>query len=68
MRVVEYEKVTHSISYRTTFVLGIIGAFFSIVICALIIANNLSLKSSDPIHSKGLEQRVGFGEWFGNAF
>ena len=59
MRVVEYEKNTKSVTYRVIQGLGIIGAFFSLVICVLIIANNLSLRATDPIHSEGLEQLLG---------
>ena len=58
MRVVEYASNTESFTYRVIRGIGVIAAFFSIVVCALLIANNLSLKSADPIHSKALEQRL----------
>ena len=58
MRVVEYEKNVNSSPYRVIKSLGVIGAVFSVVVCAMIIANNLTLRSSDPVHSKALEQRL----------
>ncbi len=58
MRVVEYAPNTESFTYRVIQGIGVIAAFFSLVVCALLIANNLSLKSADPIHSKALEQRL----------
>ena len=35
-----------------------VAGVFSLVVCALIIANNLSLKKTDPIHSPALQQLV----------
>jgi len=58
MRVVEQEKNTTSLAYRGLQALAVIGGVFSFVICILLIANNLSLKSSDPIHLKSLEGRL----------
>ncbi len=57
MRVVEQEKNTTSIAYRGLQALAVIGGVFSFVICILLIVNNLSIRSSDPIHLKALEER-----------
>ena len=54
MRIVEYQKDTTSLNYRVLQGLGVISAFFSLIIAALMIANNLSLKKTDPIHSPAL--------------
>ena len=54
MRVVEYTKKTESVSYRTLQAVGIVAGIFSLVVCLLMIANNLSLKQADPIHSPAL--------------
>ena len=58
MRVVEQEKNTTSIAYRGLQALAIIGGVFSFVVCILLITNNLSIRSSDPIHLKALEGRL----------
>ena len=58
MRVVEQQKNTTSLAYRGLQYLAVIGGVFSFIICILLIANNLSLKSSDPIHLKALEGRL----------
>ncbi len=58
MRVVEQEKNTTSIAYSGLKVLAIIGGLFSFIVCVLLIVNNLSLRSSDPIHLKALEDRL----------
>ena len=58
MRVVEQQKNTTSLAYRGLQSLAVIGGVFSFVICILLITNNLSLKSSDPIHLKALEERL----------
>jgi outer membrane protein assembly factor BamB len=56
MRIVEYQKETTSIRYRVIKTLGIIAGIFSLVVCLLMIANHLSLKRNDPIHSPALLQ------------
>jgi outer membrane protein assembly factor BamB len=54
MRIVEYQKDTTSIPYRVIKGIGIIAGIFSLVVCLLMIANHLSLKRNDPIHSPAL--------------
>ena len=54
MRVVEYPKSTTSLNYQVIRGLGIVAGIFSLIVCALMIANNLSLKRADPIHSPAL--------------
>jgi len=56
MRIVEYQKDTTSLNYRVLQGLGIVAGIFSLIVCALMIANNLSIKKTDPIHSPALLQ------------
>ena len=56
MRIVEYQKDTTSLNYRVLQGLGVVAAVFSLIVAALMIANNLSLKKTDPIHSPALLQ------------
>lgn len=58
MRIVEYQKTTQSVAYRALWALGVIAGIFSLVVCAFMIANNLRLKASDPIHAPALEKLV----------
>lgn len=58
MRIVEYQKPTQSVAYRALWALGVIAGLFSLVVCAFMIANNLRLKASDPIHAPALEKLV----------
>jgi len=58
MRVVEYQKNTQSVAYRTLWALGVIAGLFSVVVCAFMIANNLRLKANDPIHTPALQRLV----------
>lgn len=55
MRVVEYSKDTTSTPYQWVRGLGIGAAILAVVVCALLIANNLSLKRADPVHSPALK-------------
>lgn len=54
MRVVEYQPDVSSTPYQLLRAVGILGAIFSLVIAFLIIANHLTLKRTDPIHSPAL--------------
>lgn len=58
MRVVEYRKNTQWTGYRALWALGVVAGLFSIVVCAFVIANNLRLKASDPIHTPALVRLV----------
>lgn len=54
MRIVEHTKNTQSVAYQTLKAIGIIAGIFSLVVSLLMVANNLSLKHADPIHSPTL--------------
>ena len=54
MRVVEYEKETSSLAYQVIKGAGMVAGVFALVVSALLIANNLSIKKTDPIHSPAL--------------
>ena len=58
MRIVEYQKSTQSIAYRTLWALGVVAGLFSLVVCAFMIANNLRVKASDPVHTPALQRLV----------
>ncbi len=58
MRVVEYKKSTATLSYRVIKGAGLVAGVFSLIVCGLLIANNLSLKKTDPIHSPALLKLV----------
>jgi outer membrane protein assembly factor BamB len=58
MRVVEYEKETTSLAYQVIKGVGMVSGVFALVVCALLIANNLSIKKTDPIHSPALQKLV----------
>lgn len=58
MRIVEYEKDTTSLTYRVLKGLGIVAGLFSAIVCVLMIANHLSLKHTDPVHSPALERLI----------
>ncbi|MFK5924534.1 MAG: PQQ-binding-like beta-propeller repeat protein [Verrucomicrobiota bacterium] len=58
MRVVEYEKSTQSLPYQLIKGAAMVSGVFALVVCALLIANNLSLKKTDPIHSPALQRLV----------
>lgn len=58
MRIVEYSKPTTTTAYRALWALGIVAGLFSLVVCAFMIANNLRLKASDPIHTPALQTLV----------
>ncbi len=54
MRVVDYQKSTTTLPYQMIKGIGMVAGVFSLVVCILLIANNLSLKKTDPIHSPAL--------------
>lgn len=58
MRIVQYEKNTQTPAYRALWTLGVIGAVFTVVVASFLIANNLRLQSTDPIHSPALQRLV----------
>jgi len=58
MRVVEYQRNTQSVAYRSLWALGVIAGLFSLVVCAFMIANNLRLQASDPIRTPALQKLV----------
>ncbi len=58
MRIVQYQKNTQTPVYRALWTLGVIGAVFTVVVAAFLIANNLRIRSTDPIHSPALQRLV----------
>jgi hypothetical protein len=58
MRVVDYEKETTTLTCQVLKGLGVVAGLLALVVCVLIIANNLSLKKADPIHSPALQKRL----------
>lgn len=58
MRVVEYEKSTQSLPYQLIKGAAMVSGIFALVVCSLLIANNLSLKKTDPIHSPALQRLI----------
>ncbi len=58
MRIIDYKKSTASLSYRVIKGAGMVAGVFSLIVCGLLIANNLSLKKTDPIHSPALQKLV----------
>ncbi|MFA6543157.1 MAG: PQQ-binding-like beta-propeller repeat protein [Limisphaerales bacterium] len=58
MRVVDYKKNTQSPAYRALWALGVVAGIFSLVVCALMIANSLRLRAADPVHAPALQKLV----------
>ena len=58
MKIVEFERDTTSVQYRALWWLGAVAAVFSLVVSILMIANHISLKRLDPVHSPALERLV----------
>ena len=58
MRVVDYQKDTNELPYQLIKGVGMVAGIFSLIVCILLIANNLSLKKTDPIHSPALQRLV----------
>ena len=56
--VVVLERDTKSVPYQVIRATGYIAAVFSLVVCVLLIANNVSLKRLDPVHSPALTNLV----------
>jgi len=49
---------TSSASYRLVLAAGWIGAVFSLLVCAFMIANNLAVRRADPVHAPALKRLV----------
>lgn len=58
MRVVELERDTKSVPYQVIHATGYIAGVFSLVVCVLMIANNVNVKRLDPVHSPALTDLV----------
>lgn len=58
MKVVELERDTRSVPYQVIRATGYIAGVFSLIVCILMIANNVSLKRLDPVHSPALTNLV----------
>ena len=58
MRIVELERDTTTLPFQVIRVTGYVAAVFSLIVCVLMIANNLSVKRLDPIHSPALTNLV----------
>lgn len=58
MKVVVLERDTSSVPYQVIRATGYIAAVFSVVVCVLMIANNVSVKRLDPVHSPALTNLV----------
>lgn len=58
MKIVVLERDTKSVPYQVIRATGYIAAVFSLVVCVLMIANNVSLKRLDPVHSPALTNLV----------
>ena len=56
MRVVEYEKDASSLTCQVLKGLGLVSGLLALVVCVLIIANNVRLKRTDPIHAPALQK------------
>lgn len=54
MRIVEHQKDTTSLPFQLLTGMAWVSGIFSLLVCGLMIANNLSLKKTDPIHSPAL--------------
>ena len=58
MKVVELERDTTSVPYLVIQATGYIAAIFSLIVCVLMIANNVNVKRLDPVHSPALTNLV----------
>ena len=58
MRIVQRTKDKGALHVRLTKGLGVAAGIFSLVVCILMIANNLRLKATDPIHMPALERMM----------
>jgi outer membrane protein assembly factor BamB len=58
MRIVVSEPDTKSAPYQVIRATGYVAAVFSLVVCILLIANNLNLRRLDPVHSPALARLV----------
>ena len=58
MRIVVIEPDTKSAPYQVLRVTGYVAAIFSVIVCVLLIANNVSVSRLDPVHSPALAKLV----------
>lgn len=58
MKIVQLQRETNTVPYQVIRATGTIAGIFSLIVCVLMIVNNLSLKRLDPIHSTGLTNLV----------
>lgn len=58
MKVVVLERDTNSVPYQVIRATAYIAAVFSLVVCVLLIANNVNIKRLDPVHSPALTNLV----------
>lgn len=58
MKVVVLERDTKSVAYQVIRATGGIAAVFSLIVCVLMIANNVNIKRLDPVHSPALTNLV----------
>lgn len=58
MKIVVIQPDTKSVPYQVIRATGYVAAVFSLIVCILLIANNLSLRRLDPIHSPALTKLV----------
>jgi len=58
MRIVVLEPDTKSAPYQVLRVTGYVAAIFSLIVCILLIANNVSVSRLDPVHSPALAKLV----------
>ena len=54
MRIVDYQKDTSTLNYRVLLGLGVCSGIFSMIVAALMIANNIGTGKADPIHFPAL--------------
>ena len=58
MRIVVIEPDTKSAPYQVLRATGYVAAIFSLIVCILLIANNVSVSRLDPVHSPALAKLV----------
>lgn len=58
MKIVVEERDTKSVPYQVIRATGYVAAVFSLVVCILLIANNLNVKRLDPIHLPAMTNLV----------
>lgn len=58
MKIVVEERNTKSVPYQVIRATGYVAAVFSLVVCILLIANNLNVKRVDPVHLPAMTNLV----------